>query len=465
MSITINGYEYNRFSRKLLYSQRTDSYYRGNADPLTKRLYEAFEKGKSEPPFLGISAVFALEDIFFVCACLYEDNGLERNLDKHLDWIPMKPKKAYPNLPLCRDSAQYHCQIYGCVLAVLAVQGDLPEKVQCFMQAAQQKVAKSQWAIDFNKARMSMLQALNDGDSPKFYDTDLRPTVVLHKVSYLAESHPNDLEHFLTPAGIRMVLSRIRDTEECKESIVVLQQAQRMSATADLTQDWDNFFAELREECERTGKIAQTPTQGGNDKKQSDSKQKQTAQLLLQLAEKDAKIAILKEHNNELAQREKKANDNCAAKDVTIEQLQQQLAEKDAEIARHKKEVEKLKSAENATNEKHSSNDAEIQRLKEEVEELKKRLETAGEEYVYQIIKKELEGSDDMDKDERKEKYKEMEILIGMEGVPEKAIKAIRALKRGGKRKQANSTTINNFNGNVGQVANNVEEQHIAKER
>lgn len=430
MSITINGYEYDKETRELLYSSRDSSYYSHSKDPLIRNLYATLnrESDKKGSPFYNWFPHILLNSIFYICACLYEDDNPISQIDNHLGWIELNANQSY-----CGHFADWKARNYGlaysCVSAVLTVQATLPKKVQAFMQDTLIKIENSHWKDDFKKAQKIVLEALRGNGNQQQYQANLKPNVSFNGLKRLVDIHPNNLEPFLSPEGIRMVLSRIRNAEERKKAIDIFQNAQRLSLTADLTENWDDFFAELREECEQTGKITQLPTQGGSDKKQ----------------------------------REKKANDNCAAKDVTIEQLQQQLAEKDAEIARHKKEVEKLKSAENATNEKHSSNDAEIQRLKEEVEELKKRLETAGKEYVNQIVNEALEGTEDMAMEDRRAKHNERKGLLEMDDVPKKSKDAIRALLKASKEK-SEAGTINIINGPVGQVVNSMEEQHITKE-
>ena len=71
-----------------------------------------------------------------------------------------------------------------------------------------------------------------------------------------------------------------------------------------------------------------------------------------------------------------------------------------------------------------------------------------------------------MDKEDQKEKYNAIKGLLEVDSVPRKAKTAIKALLRASKKESgAPQTTINNFHGPVEQVANNIEEQHITKEK
>lgn len=296
-AITINGYRYGYWTRELIYSRRDDAYYRNSTDPLTKKLYAALknEERNFESPFFGMSANQLLDDIFFVCTCLYEDDDLEIDLDKHLGWISMRYNQIYTDSHLSDDLAEYHCNVYACVLAVLGVQKTLPEKVQHFISAVQQKIIRQTLLLanDFMNAREIALDALLP-QSP--YTTNLRPNVNLIGVKHIKnrDVDPDDLKLFLTNEGIRMVLSRIHNTNDCIKAINFLLPVQRISATIDLNQSCEIFFAKLREECKRNGKIEKVPTQEEPDEQQATLEQEQITQLQQQIAEKDDIIAQLK---------------------------------------------------------------------------------------------------------------------------------------------------------------------------
>lgn len=428
-SININGYEYYIDTRIFLHPLRSVSDYRDSSDPLTRRLYAALddESVKKESPFYGYYADYLLDDIFFVCACLFEDRDPKRQIDKHLGWTTMEADEDYRELPLYYSLAKDCCGIYSCVLAVLAVQRELPSKVRDFMQAAQQKIVESRWANDFIRAQATILKALDGDDgTPQLYDTDLRPSVRLKGLQWTAENRPSWLEPFLTPDGIRMLLSRIRDAKERTAAIDLFQRQQRLSTTADPSYDWVGFFDALRTEQQQTGKIKYEPA---TDQEPPAPEPEQTAQLQQQLAEKDALIAKLQQEIEELK--------NAPTSQAPTEDA--------AETASLKQKIEDLGKT---------------------IEDLKKQLKTAGEERVCQVVEEALEGTEDMDKEERKEKYNAIKGLLEVDSVPKKAKAAIKALLRASKKKpDASQTTINNFNGPVEQVANNIEEQHITKEK
>lgn len=424
-SININGYEYQ--STYLLFSPRSVSYYRGSSDPLTRRLYAALnaESVKEVSPFYSRDAGILLNNIFFVCACLFEDRDPKRQIDKHLGWTTMEADEDYRELPLYYTLAKYCCALYSCVLTVLAVQRELPKKVRDFMQAAQQKIVESRWANDFRRAQATILKALDGDDgTPQLYDTDLRPSVSLEGLRWIAENYPVEMEPFLTPDGIRMVLSRIRDAEERTAAINLFQRQQRLSTTADPIYDWVGFFAGLRTELQQTSKTEQ---ESATDQEPPAPEPEQTAQLQQQLAENDALIAKLQQEIEELKNAPKS----------------QAPTEDTAETASLKQKIEDLGKT---------------------IEDLKKQLKTAGEEYVCRIINDELKGTEKMIDSVRFRKYEKMEYLLTMKGVPEKAKDAIKALLISNK-SGAPQTTANNFHGPVEQVANNIEEQHITKEK
>ena len=424
-SININGY----LSTYLLFSPRSKSDYRDSSDPLTRRLYAALdaESEKEVSPFYHCAADCLLDYIFFVCACLFEDRDPTLQIDKHLGWTTMKANGPYRELPLAFLSAKDCCGIYSCVLTVLAVQRELPQKVRDFMQAAQQKIAKSRWAYDFRQTQATILKALDGDDgTPQLYDTDLRPSVSLKVLRWIATNRPSALEPFLTPDGIRMLLSRIRDAKERTAAIDFFQRQQRLSTTADPSYDWVGFFDALRTEQQQTGKIKYEPA---TNQEPPAPEPEQTAQLQQQLAEKDALIAKLQQEIEELKNAPKS----------------QAPTEDAAETASLKQKIEDLGKT---------------------IEDLKKQLKTAGEERVCQVVAEALEGTEDMDKEERKEKYNEIKGLLEVDSVPRKAKTAIKALLRASKKESgAPQTTINNFHGPVEQVANNIEEQHITKEK
>lgn len=426
-SININGYEY--LSKHLLFSSRSESDYRDSSDPLTWRLYAALdaECEKEESPVYFCNTEILLNDIFFVCACLFEDRDPTLQIDKHLGWTTKKAYVKYRELPLFYKLAKYCCGIYSCVLAVLAVQRELPQKVRDFMQAAQQKIVESRWANNFRRTRATILKALDGDDgTPQLYDTDLRPSVSLKRLRWIATNYPEEMEPFLTPDGIRMTLSRIRDAKERTAAIDFFLIQQCLSTTADPSYDWEGFFAGLRTELQQTGKIKYEPA---TDQDPPAPEPEQTAQLQQQLAEKDALIAKLQQEINELKNAPKS---QAPTEDAT-------------ETASLKQKIEDLGKT---------------------IEDLKKQLKTAGEERVCQVVAEALEGTGDMDKEERKEKYNAIKGLLEVDSVPKKAKTAIRALLKASKKKpDASQTTINNFHGPVEQVANNIEEQHITKEK
>lgn len=426
-SININGYEYH--SKDLLFSPRSKSDYRDSSDLLTRRLYATLddESKKEKSPFYDYIAFILLNDIFFVCACLFEDRDPTLQIDKHLGWTTMEANVKYRELPLVLYAKEC-CGIYSCVLAVLAVQRELPSKVRDFMQAAQQKIAKSRWYDDFIRTQATILKALDGDDgTPQLYDTDLRPSVSLRSLRWIATNYPSALEPFLTPDGIRMTLSRIRDAEKrTAAAIDFFQRQQRLSTTADPSYNWEGFFAGLRTELQQTGKTEQ---ESATNQEPPAPKPEQTAQLQQQLAKKDALIAKLQQEINELKNAPKS----------------QTPTEDAAETASLKQKIEDLEKT---------------------IEDLKKQLKTAGEERVCQVVAEALEGTEDMDKEERKEKYNEIKGLLEVDSVPRKAKTAIKALLRASKKESgAPQTTINNFHGPVEQVANNIEEQHITKEK
>lgn len=413
MELNINGYKYDRNSRDLIYTTRDCEYYRDCGDPLRQNLYELCVVGTYTPEsiFYQCSPYFVLNDIFFVCACLYEDETPEQNIDslqKYLGWTHFKEKDS----PLWND----HCFIYACVVAVLEAQKILPQKLQLFVEAAKKCVAATHWAARFEKGRQEVYAKLcGTGDTPQKYETDLLPDV-----SFMSKTYVGDCDH----QSARVLLSRVRDEEECKKAIYCLRDGERELMEED--PEWksditftDGFCAELRAELEATHRIGKEPYNPQAAKKQPSDKEQ-------------------------------------------IAQLRQQLAAKEEEIKKLTKENETLRNAPQTA--PTTDKDAKIAQLTKDNEELKEKLKTAGEEYVCRIVADELKGTEKMSDGVRSKKYDKMEFLLTMKGVPEKAKDAIKALLISNN-SDAPQTTINNFNGPVGQVANNIEEQHITKEK
>ena len=313
MAITINGYKYDKETRELLYSSRDSSYYCDSTDPLTQRLYEALDKesNKNESLFGTRSACFTLDDIFFICACLYEDNDPNIDIDKHIGTIT---DGEYPESPLDGLNAQYTCLVYGCVLGVLAVQKFLPNNVNVFMAEAQNRIAKSKWANNFKEARKITTNAVLGDNQRKQYETDLYPNVRLSVLHF----HANKLDP-ITPSNIRMVLSRIRYKNDCSAAISIFYNVVCLSISADLSLNWRDFFAALHEELQKKGKIEREPTKEEVTEKETPAN------------EKDAEIARLKEEVETLK--------------TNKEAMEKNIKDKDAEIAHLKEEIEKLKKS------------------------------------------------------------------------------------------------------------------------
>lgn len=302
-TITINGYRYGYWTRELIYSRRDDAYYRNSTDPLTSRLYKSLKDKEKiiKSPLQGMPADWILYEILFVCACLYEEDDRSIDLNKYLNWIAINPNESYFESQQCKY-AKFYCGVYGYVLAALAAQNTLPEKVKYFMNAAKKKIFSSQWNHTFTEVWNTATNALNDGDRQRSYSTDLHPNVNLDAVKYLAGEFPSKLEPFLNPKGIRMVLSRIRNDKEREVAISYLLNAQRLS---DPTQDRESIFAELRKEWVQYGKIEHTPIQKETVKKQPAPNMNSIAQMKKKLKKKNAEIVQLK---REIARLNEKVN-------------------------------------------------------------------------------------------------------------------------------------------------------------
>lgn len=396
----INNYSYDNEKKQLMYAKRGYAYYRDGDDPLKRKLYAhlTIRTNHKTSIVYNLQSEDILNDVFFVCACIYDDDCPEKETkQKYLDWIDLSAFDNYFSY-LNDIRTRYYCYVYACVIAIIDVQETLPTKVKLFRQSATHKILESKWATAWGKHYNNFHNVLfGKGEKTNTYHSDLRPSTNFCILESFSVESLLTFYNLNPYRGIRTLLSHFRNTSECQNAIDFFEQdiqhLVRRGSIWKLYAHSASFFTNLRVELKYTGEIGREPYTVTEPTKSSSSEENQIAQ--------------------------------------------QQLTDKDTEI----------------------------KKLKNKIATLEQLLNTAGKDYVCQVVAEAIEGTDDMDKEERKEKYNEIKGLLEVDSVPKEAKNAIKALLKASKKKSTGSTTINNFNGNVGQVANNVEEQHIAKER